>query len=190
MGRHRVGPDDAGRAPGSKTIRQLAARGLSTSASRAGIWREVLEFVLLPLPLLRVGRGLSFDRNVWPNFCVFGVQRQPFLKARLGVRLDRVDRAFRLADPAIDAFVRVNYEHVLAFVEAVHRAHLDAVHEFAANAALVDNVGQLNVLLACRHTLVPQADTVPRPKGRARAAPRTSRSSCPPSESRRPLALV
>jgi hypothetical protein len=34
-------------------------------------------------------------------------------------------------------------EHVLALVEAVHGAHFDAVHDFAANAALVDDVGQL-----------------------------------------------
>jgi hypothetical protein len=36
-----------------------------------------------------------------------------YFKFRLGVGLDRVDRAFRLADPAIDAFVRVDDEHVL-----------------------------------------------------------------------------
>jgi hypothetical protein len=42
-------------------------------------------------------------------------------------------------------------EHVLALVEAVHGAHLDAVHGFAANAAIVDDVGQLGVLPAdCR----------------------------------------
>jgi hypothetical protein len=28
--------------------------------------------------------------------------------------------------------------HVLALVEAIHGAHLDAVHDFAANAALID----------------------------------------------------
>src|SRR5208283_2559540 len=41
-------------------------------------------------------------------------------------------------------------EHVLALVEAVHRAHLDAVHDFAANATLVDDVGQLSVPSADR----------------------------------------
>jgi hypothetical protein len=39
-------------------------------------------------------------------------------------------------------------EHVLALVEAVHGAHLDAVHGLAANAAIVDDVGQLSVLSA------------------------------------------
>ena len=33
------------------------ARALSASITRARIWREVLEFVRLPLPLLGVGRG-------------------------------------------------------------------------------------------------------------------------------------
>src|SRR3984893_12924339 len=126
------------------------ARALSASITRAGIWREVLEFVRLPLPPLRVGRGRFFDRNIWPDFRVFRIQRQPFLKPRLGVRLDRVDRAFRHADPAIDAFVRVDDEHVLALVEAVHGAHVDAVHDFAANTALVDDEGQLSVLSADR----------------------------------------
>ncbi len=97
-----------------------------------------MELVRLSLPLLRVGRGCLFSGNVWPDFRVFGIQQQPFLKPRIGVRLDGVDRAFRLADPAIDAFVRMDDEHVLAFVEAVHRAHVDAVHNFAANATLVD----------------------------------------------------
>src|SRR5258707_9817924 len=104
----------------------------------------------LPFPLLRVGRGRFFDCNIWPDFRVFRVQRQPCLKPRLGVRLNRVDRAFRHADPAIDAFVRVDDEHVLALVEAVHGAHVDAVHDFAANTALVDDEGQLSVLSADR----------------------------------------
>jgi hypothetical protein len=109
-----------------------------------------LEFIRLPLPLLRVGWGRFFDRNIWPDFRVFRIQRQPFLKPRAGVGLDRIDRTFRLAHPAIDAFVRVDDEHVLALVEAVHGADFDAVHGFAADAALVDNVGQLNALSADR----------------------------------------
>jgi hypothetical protein len=80
----------------------------------------------------------------------FRIQRQPFLKPPLGVGLDRVDRALRLAHPAIDAFVRVDDKHVLALVEAVHGAHFDAVHNFAANAALVNDIGQLSALSAGR----------------------------------------
>src|SRR5262249_29689046 len=55
----------------------------------------------------------------------------------------------------VDAFVGMDDEHILALVEAVHRAHLDAVHGFAANAAIVDDVSQLGVLPAdCRGQLV------------------------------------
>src|ERR1700730_15411346 len=97
-----------------------------------------------------MGRWRFFDRNIWPDSRVLRIQRQPFLKSRLGVGLDRVDRTFRFAHPAIDAFVRVDDEHVLALVEAIHGTHVDAVHGFAANTALVDDVGQLNALSADR----------------------------------------
>src|SRR5271167_3356577 len=66
----------------------LRAR-MSASITRARIRREILEFVRLPLPILRVGRGHFLSRNVWPDFRVFGIQQQPFLKPRIGVRLDR-----------------------------------------------------------------------------------------------------
>src|SRR5438128_3828763 len=124
--------------------------GLSASITRAGIWREVLEFVRLPLPLLRVRRGRFFDRNIWPDSCVFRIQREPFLKPGFAISLDGIDGAFRFANATVDAFVRMDDEHVLALVEAVHGAHFDAVHDFAANATLVDDVGQLTVLSAGR----------------------------------------
>src|SRR5947209_9850500 len=122
--------------------------GLSASITRAGIWREVLEFVRLPLPLLRVRRGRFFDRNIWPDSCVFRIQREPFLKPGFAISLDGIDGAFRFANATVDAFVRMDDEHVLALVEAVHGADFDAVHGFAANAAIVDDVGQLGVLPA------------------------------------------
>src|SRR6516225_8256908 len=96
----------------------------AASITRAGIWREVLEFVRLPLPLLRVRRGRFFDRNIWPDSCVFRIQRQPFLKPGFAISLDSIDGAFRFANATVDAFVRMNDKHVLALVEAVHGAHL------------------------------------------------------------------
>src|SRR5262249_13751185 len=72
---------------------------------------------------------------------VFGVEGEPFLEARLGIGLDRVNRAFRLAHAAVDALVRVDDEHVLAFIEAVDRTYLHAVHVLAANAIVIDDVG-------------------------------------------------
>ena len=105
-----------------------------------------MEFVRLPLPLLPVGRGRFFDRDIWPDFCVFRIQRKPFLKPWSGIRRNGIDGTFRFANATVDAFVGMDDEHVLALVEAVHGAHGDAVHGFAANAALVDDVGQLTFL--------------------------------------------
>ena len=116
------------------------------SITRARIGRKVLELVRLSLPLLPVGRGGFFDLNIWPDFRVFRIQRQPFLEPWFGISLDGIDGTFRFANATVDAFVRMDDEHILALVEAVHGAHSDAVHGFAANAALVDDVGQLSFL--------------------------------------------
>ena len=88
--------------------------------------------------------------DIWPDPSIFSINLEPFFHSGLGVRLDRVDRAFRLANTTIDAFIWVDDEHILALVEAVHRAHLDTIHVLAANATLVDDVGQLTVLSAGR----------------------------------------
>ena len=91
-------------------------------------------------------RRLAVGARFRPDLGVFGVEAQPFFESGLGVRLDCIDRAFRLANTAIDAFVRVDDEHILALVEAVHGTHLDAVHVFALDAFVVDDVGQLNAV--------------------------------------------
>src|ERR1700736_2158542 len=88
--------------------------------------------------------------DIWPDQSIFRINGEPFFDSGLGVRLDRVDRAFRLANTTIDAFVWVDDEHILTLVEAIHRAHLDTVHVLAANATLVDDVGQLSLLPADR----------------------------------------
>src|SRR5260370_40181185 len=59
----------------------------------------------------------------------------------LSVRLDRLGRAFRLADAAVDALVGVNDQHVGALVEAVHRADLHAVHVLTLYAVLDNHIG-------------------------------------------------
>jgi hypothetical protein len=107
----------------------------------------MLGFARNGIPLLGVGRRFLFDGNIGPNFRKFSVQAQPFLKAGLGVGLDRVDRALGLAHAAIDAFVRVDDEHILAFVEAVDRTYLDTVHILTFDTALVDDVSHLSLVL-------------------------------------------
>src|SRR5690606_37676552 len=101
-----------------------------------------LEFPLLVLEGVGVRRRGSFDRNVRPDFRELGVDLQPLaVRLVLAVRLDRIDRAFRFADATINALVRMDDEEVLALIEAVDRADLDAVHVFAAHACVGDDVG-------------------------------------------------
>ena len=90
--------------------------------------------------------GLSFLRVMFGH-CggEIGVDLEPFLEPALGVGKDRLGRAFGLADAAVDALVGVDDEHVLAFVEAIDRADLDAIHIFAFDAGVGDDVGHAAV---------------------------------------------
>ena len=64
-------------------------------------------------------------------------------KPALGIGLDRFGRAFGLAHAAVDTFVRMDDEHVLALIEAVDGANFDAVGVFALNAVVGDDIGHL-----------------------------------------------
>ncbi len=64
------------------------------------------------------------------------IELEPFFLSCLGIGQDCFGRAFGLANPAIDALVGVDDEHIVAFVEAIDRAHLDAVHIFAFDAGV------------------------------------------------------
>src|SRR6185295_14688000 len=108
----------------------------------AGVGREVLGVLVRDfLPVVRVGRRGALAGDVRPFQREFGIQLQPLVGLGIGIRHDRLGRAFRLADPAVDALVRVDDEHVLALVEAVHGADFDAVHVLALDAGFGDDVG-------------------------------------------------
>ena len=100
-----------------------------------------LELIHNPFPGLGVAWRLFLNRNVGPGLGVICVQCQPLLQTGFGVRLDRLDRAFGLSNPTVNAFVRMDHEHVLALVETIHGAHLDAIHVFAPNTVFCDDVG-------------------------------------------------
>ena len=87
-------------------------------------------------------------RDVRPDLSILGIDLEPFFEAGLGVRLDRIDRAFRFANTAIDAFIRVNDEHVLTLIKAVDRTDLNTVHVLTFDAAFIDDVGQSSLLPA------------------------------------------
>src|SRR5215467_15677696 len=106
----------------------------------------MLHLVLHPIPVLGVGRGIALDRDIGPGFGVFGVEFQPLFKSWLGVGLDRLGRAFGLADTAVDTLVRMDDEHVLAFIETIDRTHLDTVQVLAFNAVFADDIGHEGTL--------------------------------------------
>ena len=112
----------------------------------AGIGAEVFsELVGHADKSVGIGRCRLLPRYVGPNFRILAVEVEPLFESRLRIRLDRINRAFRLANTTIDAFVRVDDEHVLTLVEAVYRTHLDTVSVLAADTALVDDVGHIEV---------------------------------------------
>ena len=56
-------------------------------------------------------------------------------------RVDSVDWTLGYAQPAVDAFVRVHHEHVLAVAKGIDRADFDAGRVLAQDAGFGDDVG-------------------------------------------------
>ncbi|GCC47638.1 hypothetical protein chiPu_0031496, partial [Chiloscyllium punctatum] len=107
--------------------------------------------------------------DVRPALGVVAVDLEPLFQARLGVRLDGVGRTFRLAYAAIDAFVRMDDQHVLALVEAIDGADLDAVGIFTLDAGFSDDVGHPKLrndplFLGLRSAGIPEPQGKPAPK--------------------------
>ena len=114
---------------------------LPGSVATTGLWRKIfLELALDALEILRLGRGFLLLGNIGPGLGVLGIHLEPFFEAWFRIRLDCVRRAFGFANAAIDAFVRMNHQHVLALVETVYRAHLHAIGVFALDAGFCDDV--------------------------------------------------
>lgn len=115
------------------------ARG---SAAGSGVRTEVrLELAFHAVPFLRICGRRAFLGDIGPGFGILRIQAQPFFQSRLSIRLDGFRRAFRLANAAIDTDFRIDHQHVLTLIEAVYRADLDAIHEFAFDAGISDNEG-------------------------------------------------
>src|SRR5581483_465973 len=61
-------------------------------------------------------------------------------------RKDRLDGALRFACTAIDTFLRIDNQHSIANVDAVHRADVDARLVLDVDAGLGDHVGHDDLL--------------------------------------------
>src|SRR5271156_1981193 len=126
------------RAPCGTIQRTRAANSLGA----ATLWtEELIELAFNPFPIIGIIRSGLLSGDVGPTRGVFAIELEPFLGHRFAVRDNRLGRTFRFAHPTIDAFVGVDDQHVVAFVEAVDGANLDAIHIFAANAGFGDDVG-------------------------------------------------
>src|SRR3990170_51633 len=55
--------------------------------------------------------------------------------------IDRLHRAFRNTQRAIDALVRIDHQEIRPLAETVHRAHVHTVGIFASDAGFGDNIG-------------------------------------------------
>jgi hypothetical protein len=111
------------------------------SVALAGVGSEILlELAGLVFVSICIRESRALGRQVRPFVRLLTVQLKPLLQARLRVGLNGVDRALRLADAAINAFVRVDDEHILAFIETIDRAHLDTIGVLALDALIVDDV--------------------------------------------------
>src|SRR3989441_10999578 len=109
---------------------------------------QMLALVLHVLPLVGVpGRGLQVGDDR-PDSGELGVQRGELLLLLGHVFLgqDRVHRALGDAHGAIDAFIRVDHQHVRPLVEAVDGADIDAVGVLALDAAFGDDMSHRAIL--------------------------------------------
>ena len=126
----------------------LETQCLIYASTFSGCGENSASFPGTPILGVRIGRRLFFRYDVGPFRRVFSVKLQPeFRRLRFSVGKDRFRRAFRHADTAVDALLRVDNEHVLAFVEAVHGTYLHAVRVLAFDAVLGDHKRHFNFAL-------------------------------------------
>ena len=127
-------------------------KGLVAFAGFGG--EEGVELAFLALEFIRIFRRILLFGDIGPQRGVLRVQFEPLFRAAFGIGQDGFGWAFGLADAAVDAFRRVDHEHVLAFVEAVHRAHLDTVGVLALDAGVGDDLGHVSEFPSARKSVV------------------------------------
>src|SRR5262249_44343138 len=82
---------------------------------------------------------LCDDGALWRHLGIELRERLPLFGHVVFVK-DRFDWAFRNTGFAVDAFIRMDVQNLLAFVEAFHRAHHHAIGVLAAKARFANNV--------------------------------------------------
>ena len=114
---------------------------MSESAAFSRGFGEQFHLAFFAVHFFRIRKLVLFGDDDRPHFRILAVEFNPFFHVRLGVRADRIRWALRFAHTTVDAFVRVDHQHVFTFVKTVHGANLDTVGVFAGNAVVVDDIG-------------------------------------------------
>jgi len=99
----------------------------------AGPWcrRKIfLELAFHTLEILGIGRGFLLLGEFGQLLAYSVFTSSHFFQPGLGVGLDRIGWTFGFAHAAVDALVRMDHQHVVALVEAVHRADFNAIGIF------------------------------------------------------------
>ena len=112
----------------------------------------IFKFAGFAVKLLGIRRRVTLERDIGPIFCHIRIDLQPFVETRLSISLDGLSRTFRLADPAVNAFIGMDHQHVLAFIKAINRANFHAIHILALDAIFDDDIGH-SALRTCCHWL-------------------------------------
>src|SRR6267142_2777472 len=123
-------------------LQKIQARRTPMNALRA--WRAAVGRVQL-------GLGGRLDSGIVLEELLVQLDEALPLIRRLVFREDRLDRAHGLTRAAVDALVRMDVEHRLAFVDAIHRTDLDAGLVLHVDARFSDDV---------RHQLLPLSSAI------------------------------
>src|SRR5437879_11661592 len=147
------------------------------ASRRVGSALQQAELAGLAFPLLGVGRRVLLLRDHRPLLGELGIQLLEVLLTRGQLLLgeDRLDRAFGLAQRAVDALLRIDGEKVRSLVEAVHRTNLHTIHVLALDAVFgADESHSMSSSGAGRATSARRStgqDIVPRPRSTGESAP-------------------
>ena len=91
-------------------------------------------FIFNVFPLICFGHRVFLTCDIGPYFGEFAVHFKVFFAFWVHVGDDGFNRAFWLANAAINAFVRMNDKGVFPFIEAINRTNLDTIGVLAFNA--------------------------------------------------------
>src|SRR5262245_26145156 len=118
------------------SLQKNQARRTPRNAQRA--WRVVVRRVQLRL-------GGRLDSGMILEELLVHVDELLPLIGGLVFCEDRLHRAHRLTGPAVDALVRMDVQHRVTFVDAVHRTHLDTGLVLHVDARLGDDIRHLDL---------------------------------------------